>query len=117
MIDDLVAFIAARLDEDSEFLDDFTQPAAMQERRANRQPVHVGGFSDQRMLREVAAKRARLALMIEAHADMDRLLADDTAGDVARAMAIGRARAASVGAKHDAAVHSDHPDYRQKWAP
>jgi hypothetical protein len=70
-----------------------------------------------RELREVAAKRGRLALMIEATAEMDRLLADDTAGKVDQAMAIGRARAATVAVKYDSAVYSDHPDYRPEWAP
>ena len=68
-------------------------------------------------LREVAAKRARLALMIEATEEMDRLVADDDVSTPDQTMAIGRCRAATVAVKHDAAVYSDHPDYQRRWAP
>ena len=78
---------------------------------------YLDRFRPLRMLRETAAKRARLALMIEATAEMDRLLADANAGTVDQAMAIGRARAATVAVKHDAAIWSEHPDYRPSWAP
>lgn len=83
--------------------------------RADR--VHIARHDPARALREVAAKRKRLTLMIEATAEMDKLLADEHAGDVARAMAIGRARAATVGVKIDAEIWHDHPDYDQKWTP
>jgi len=73
--------------------------------------AHIARHDPDRARREVAAKRGRLALLVEATAEMDRLLADDTAGRVEQAMAIGRARAAAVAVKHDAAVWSDHPDY------
>jgi hypothetical protein len=65
---------------------------------------HVARYDPNRARREVAAKRARLALMTEAHAEMGRLLADQHAGDVDRAMAIGRARGATVAVKHDVAA-------------
>lgn len=71
----------------------------------------------ERVRREVAAKRARLTLMIEATEEMDRLIADDDASTADQTLAIGRCRAATVAVKHDAAVYSDHPDYQQKWAP
>lgn len=77
---------------------------------------HIARHDPGRALREVAAKRARLALMTEAHAEMDKLLADKHAGDVERAMAIGRARAATVAVKHDAAIWNGHADYRAEWA-
>lgn len=79
--------------------------------------AHIARHDPARVLREVAAKQKRLALMIEAHAEMDKLLADDHAGDVERAMAVGRARAATVAAKIDAEIWSDHPDYRAGWKP
>jgi hypothetical protein len=81
------------------------------------QAAHIVRHDPARGLREVAAKRARLALMIEATAEMDRLLADEHAGRVDQAMAIGRARSATVAVKHDATVWSDHPDYRAEWKP
>lgn len=79
--------------------------------------VHIARHDPARVLREVEAKRARLALMTEAVAEMDKLLADDTASKIDQAMAVGRARAATVAVKHDAAVYSDHPDYDEKWRP
>jgi Family of unknown function (DUF6221) len=80
--------------------------------------VHIALHDPGRELREVAAKRARLALMIEATEEMDRLIADDDANRSDQAMAIGRCRAATVAVKCDAAIWNDHPDYQQKkWAP
>jgi hypothetical protein len=79
--------------------------------------AHIARYDPDRALREVAAKRGRLALMTEATAEMDRLLADEHAGRVDQAMAIGRARSATVAVKHDATVWSDHPDYRAGWKP
>lgn len=81
------------------------------------QAMHIARHDPARELREVEAKRKRLALMNEAHAEMDRLLADKHAGLPDQAMAVGRARAATVAVKHDAEVYSDHPDYRQEWKP
>lgn len=41
--------------------------------------AHIARHDPARVLREVAAKRARLTLMIEAIEEMDKLLADDDA--------------------------------------
>jgi hypothetical protein len=112
MIDDLAAFIAARLDEDAEFIDDFTQPAAMQERRANRQPMHVGGFSDQRMLREVEAKRAILAdcvRMIGPQRKLGRYTAPGAPYDAPAANLAFRTL------RSLASAYDTHPDHRQEW--
>ena len=70
-----------------------------------------------RVLREAGAGRKRLALMAEATAEMDRLIADDHAGRSDQAMAVGRARAATVAVKYDAEVYDSHPDYREEWRP
>lgn len=78
---------------------------------------HIARHGPGRVLREVEAKRGRLALMIEAQAEMDAALSDKHAGDVDRAMKIGRARGATVAVKWDATVHGDHPDYRPEWKP
>jgi uncharacterized protein DUF6221 len=47
---------------------------------------------------------------------MDRLLADDDA-ETDQGVKIGRFEAAWTAVKLDAAVYSDHPDYRKEWAP
>jgi hypothetical protein len=70
-----------------------------------------------RRLREVEAKQARLALFDWALTEMDRLLADDDAEKVDQGAAIGCCGAARTGVKLDAAVYSDHPDYRDEWKP
>lgn len=79
--------------------------------------AHIARHDPARALREVTAKRARLAMWHEALTEMDRLLADDDAEKIEQGRAIGRQEAARAAVKHDAAVYSDHPDYRQEWAP
>lgn len=74
-------------------------------------------YDQAEVLADLAAKRGRLTLMAEATAEMDRLLADDTAGTVDQAMAIGRARGATVAVKYDATVYASHPGYQARWKP
>jgi hypothetical protein len=81
------------------------------------EPIYCGCHYPARVLREVAAKRARLALMAQATKDMDAALANSSAGRVEQAMAIGRARAATLAVKYDAAIWGDHPDYDPAWSP
>jgi Family of unknown function (DUF6221) len=109
----LAEFFAARLDEDEAaakaWLPLGNPDAAQRE--------HIARADPGRVLREVEAKRKRLALMADAQADMDRLLADKHAGRAEQAMAVGRARGATVAVKYDAEVYSDHPGYRAEWKP
>lgn len=93
--DDLVAFIKARLDEDEAAVTRY-------------------GLGE-RSQRSVTAKRKRLALMSEAHAAMNKIIADENADRADQAMAVGRARAATVAVKTDAEVYRDHPDYQARW--
>lgn len=142
-MDDLIAFAARMLDEDEAAAKaaggeqpDGRWAQVDPERRPGRieaasgdvvtydegspdegQAPHIARHDPARVLREVAAKRARLALMAEATAEMDRLLADESAGRAGHAMAIGRARAATMAVKHDAAVWDGHPGYRDEWRP
>lgn len=109
-VDELAAFMNARLGEDEAEIDTRDHDSGQCDYLRG---VH---YEPERALLEVEAKRKRLALMTEAHAVMDRLLADKHAGDAARAMAVGRARAATVAVKYDAAVWSGHPDYRAGWS-
>jgi hypothetical protein len=134
----MAAFVAARLDEDEAAAKAAGKKRPGPWRVLSSQPRSIvtaahqddlvadspGGLADHvalhdppRELREVAAKRARLALMTEAQAKLDGLLTD-TANRRDQAEALGRARAATVAVTHDAAVWSDHPDYDQKkWSP
>ena len=79
--------------------------------------AYIAHHDPKRALAEITAKRGRLTLMTDATADMNRLLADETASMPDRAMAIGRARAATVAVKHDATIWSDHDDYQARWSP
>lgn len=123
----MAAFVAARIEEDAAAARavltacrDTRLPWPPEQESGHGGPVlttFLRHFSESRELREVEAKRARLALMIEAQANLDSLLTD-TANRRDQAEAIGRARAATVAVTHDAAVWSDHPDYDQKkWSP
>ena len=76
--------------------------------------AHILRYDPARALREVEAKRARLALFGRALTEMDRLLADDDADKGAQGAAIGCCEAARSGVELDAAVYSDHPDYRKE---
>lgn len=78
---------------------------------------HIARQNPARALREVEAKRARLALLDEAITETDRLLADDDAEKIDQGVAIGRKEAALTAVKHDAAVWAGHPDYRAEWKP
>ena len=132
---DLAGFLAARLSEDEAIA---REAAGLTECWVAEEPAigvvlvdgepliegHIAGLTahialhdPSRVLREVEAGRKRLALMAEAHTEMDRLLADDHAGRVDQAMAVGRARGATVAVKYDAEVYSDHPDWNPGWRP
>ena len=110
-MDDLIAFLSARLDE--------------WERRARRALPHETGSRDEGQppewvtwrhsggnsqfgLRQIAAQRAILAAYAEvAHMDVPDLESEFSYG---RAVGLGEA------VRHLAAVYSNHPDYRQEWA-
>ena len=116
-MEDLIAFVKARLDE-AEVVAKESADLARKAGWVTDDEIDGWNFGAHPMrdLRDIAAKRARLALMAEATAEMDKLLADQHAGDVNRAMAIGRARAATVAVKYDAAIWSDHFDYQAEFA-
>lgn len=92
-MDDLTAFISARLDED--------EAIARTGHYAGLVVITASGYSytlTLRMLREIAAKRAIVALYDKA---------DGYAASVTAEQAVA----------HLAAVWNDHPDYQQQWAP
>jgi len=118
MADDLTAFLTARLDEDEAAAG---RIAAMIERQnmggawgssgppvtGNTVTINTAWLPD-RVLREVAAKRAIVA-------EYDRL---NAAYEAFRHGANQAAMlAAQTAVEHLAAVYSGHPDYRQEWAP
>lgn len=64
---------------------------------------HAARHDPARVLREIAAKRAVLALASEALGDDTTVPdAEFMAGEIVKALA---------------SVYSDHPDYQQEWAP
>ena len=99
----LAEFIAARLDEDE-------AAAKADSIYFGPYPQSVGEFEgwlviqEERVLREVAAKRAILAL-----AAVEVAYGREVDYDVRDAL--------DVVLRHLAAVWSDHPDYRQEWKP
>ncbi|HEV2373778.1 MAG TPA: DUF6221 family protein [Streptosporangiaceae bacterium] len=74
--------------------------------------LHACRHDPGRGLREVAAKRSRLALMVEAHQLKDQIAAGGR-GDLA--MTTGRAVMATLAVRHDATVYCDRPGYRPEW--
>jgi hypothetical protein len=79
---------------------------------------HMTRHDPARVLREVAAKRARLAYYEAAQAKLDHIVAhpgEMTPGD--EGVWLGKTAAARMACRYDAAVYGDHPDYRQEWAP
>ena len=125
MTGDLAAFLAARLDEDEAqpwAVHDVTKCDALlyEEDMGAAAHEHVCDCEyPARVLREVAAKRAILAAYEEAaehpydlpqgihegRDDWERERDDSVLGELEDV------------ARHIAAVYSDHPDYRQEWAP
>ena len=126
MTDDLAAFLRARLDEDettvaaAEAFDAWWPAHAV--RHNSRSPVaareaFMAGWdaSRARALREAAAKRA---ILDGYEVTRQRYDSREEMGD----LAADRHRAGEVfGLKFAVqvlgAVYSDHPDYRQEWAP
>jgi hypothetical protein len=134
---DLIAFLVARLDEDEaaakaaqdrlsgRFAAGFTgtagNPGSEEWRNRLRGLRAKGRYLDDdyrdyiarhdpaRALRDIEADRKLLALYAEV-ADMDR---DDPEPEYAYGRAVGLGEATRL----RAARFSDHPDYRQEWAP
>ena len=99
-MDDLTAFITARLDEDeaaAQACADYDTLSC-----ADLPGVHM---TTARVLREVEAKRAVLNAYV------------CTDGDSPRDRDRGRWDGLHATVRHLAAVYSDHPDYRQEWKP
>ena len=94
-MDDLIAFLAARLDEREHF-------------------AKIGRLAQkhrERLLREVEADRALLANF----AEICQLDDDDTPQERAVRMAVSEVMRMLI--LDRARVYSDHPDYRPEWKP
>jgi hypothetical protein len=124
----IAAFVAARLDEDEQralqALEDMGNRESGAYGLGGRQwaaPVRAGwkslGYDPPRVLREVEARRKRLALLLQATQEMSALIADDDADPLDRALAIGRVQGARESVMLDTAAWSDHPGYDPTWAP
>ena len=93
------------------------------------QAAHIARHDPARVLREVEAKRVRLALYLDAKDTLATALRkappeDDpaTAHSYVRErinvnQASGRFAALEMSVRLDAMVFSDHPDYRAEWKP
>lgn len=92
MLDDPIAFLNARIDED--------EAAAK-----------AGLHDPARALREVEAKRRLLELAWDAD-QTDRILDEE----IARKVSPGELTTGGLMIRAMAAVYSDHPDYRSGWA-
>lgn len=127
-VDDLIAFLKARLDEDEHW-------AHMAEAgwppenalAASEDPKHypfmatditpskatfIRRHDPARVLREVEAKRRLLELAWDAD-QTDRLLDEE----IAREAKPGEVTTGGLILRAMAAIYSDHPDYRPEWKP
>jgi hypothetical protein len=151
VVDEMIAFLHARLDEEETAARDhlcihcreptiplrsplgvtgYTHRGAWQGRRCPNQLTGAEPVQDPaRVLREVAAKRERLALYLDAKEALAAALEKaPPEGDPATAhsyvrerinvnQASGRFAALEMAVRLDAAVDNGHPDFRQEWAP
>ena len=111
-MNDVTAFLAARLDEDEREAGEFHR----EDCESLPSPGYTGPFPcncghPARLLREVAAKRAVLAAY-------EAVLRDcASVGDPARRPRLyGEHDGLRVAVMHLTAVYSDHPDYDPEWA-
>lgn len=115
-MDDLIAFWAARLDEDEAAakkaveLGDGVWALAPH--------FHTARHSPARVLRGVEADRGLLDLLDRATRYRDRVFAQPSPRSVSDEMrAVTQMLALEQVVKLRAAVHSDHQDYRPEWKP
>jgi len=101
-VDDLTAFVRARLDED--------------ERELVKDPPHGLGYANlaARVRREVAAKRAIIAIHVPDE-DRDCLVCITERAGYQEQWAWDPWPCQTI--RHLAAAWSDHPDYRPQWVP
>jgi len=114
-MDDLIAFLNARLGEDEAAANSLFFAARIPDKRPDftacggpAAEVYWDHFNPARVLREVAAKRAILA-------EYERVAGSAQAyPNNATITSLG---AAQTVVKALGTVYSDHPDYRGEWAP
>jgi hypothetical protein len=143
-MDELTAFVKARLDEDEAAAsrNDFEHwqqdaPAtglvlvgleSLIECHIAGLAEHIARHDPARVLREVEAKRKRLALYLDAKEALAAALKNAPPDSPATAhsyvrerinvnQASGRFTALETSVRLDAMAWSDHPDYRQEWKP
>lgn len=111
-MDDLIAFLQARLDDDAEVvrhardISDVARRGGYAMVMAASDAAFVVHFNRNRELAEIEAKRGqiahygRVASRAEQHPDYE--------------LAVG---ACKVALRHMSLAYADHPDYRQEWTP
>jgi hypothetical protein len=124
-MDDVVAFVRARLDEDEAAAKAawgiewdwryVAQPFG--ERPSIAHTVHIARHDPARVLREVEAKRAILDRHMPHETAFDGLACNWCSEDVDDRPQIAKERWPCPDARDLAAVWNDHPDYRQEWKP
>jgi hypothetical protein len=113
-VDDLIAFLTARLDEDEAAANEVHRPrdcgSVDRDGDFDPDPVYCGCGRPDRERREVAAKRAILTQVVPQIVEMDQQIISEW----------GSSRDEPDEhlplLKIMAAVYSDHPDYRAEWA-
>lgn len=129
MADGIAGFIASRLDEDQRAADavlfacrDSRQPWPPEQAPGRGGPAltaYLKHFSENRALRDLAAKRAILELHKLVYTDfIDRDGEDRTSGDCDECDTGGFAdNWPCTTLRHLAAIWNSHADYRAEWAP
>jgi Family of unknown function (DUF6221) len=82
--------------------------------------AHIARHDPARVLREIEAKRAILAAYVAAKAaapSADHRKPMSYWYELEEGIKVGIADGLEIAVKHDAAVWSDHPDYRAEWKP
>jgi len=121
-MDDLIAFLNARLGEDEAPANSLFFAARIPDKRPDftacggpAAEVYWDHFNPARVLREVAAKRTFLRWFTSAEGEPLYMLLDQTPEELGRGG--GTVLRGEWILREMAAVYSDHPDYRGEWAP
>lgn len=121
MVEDLVRWLGAQLDEDERIVNEANTSPEMVTgipRSYAEAPVavHIATFADPaRVLREITARRRTIAQHTAAVERMDQAMRDNDTSAYQRAMTMEIAFRAVL--RNDAAVYSDRPGYRMEWRP
>jgi len=106
-VDDLIAFLRARLDEDEQAIRTW-ESACWHLEACNDTGGYLERFDERRMLAEVEAKRRLIDVLRSYEPDTEW----DTQPDIGQ-----RANNVAGALRRLAQLYSEHPDYRPEWRP